>query len=471
MRKLSSWRRSAAVLCAVALVAAACGDGDDAADEPADDATEDVADDDEVADDDAADDEAADDDAADDAPGEILTARGVTDEPCPDAVNEDNGCIYLGHISDLTEGPFFPLAVEIQAAQENFFQRVNEDGGIAGYDISLIVRDNKYNPQEHVTVYEEIADDVLALAMTLGTPPTLAALDLMDEDDMVGLPASWWSGWDHEQDDRGLVLSSGYSYCIESMIGLDWYAQEMGQPETVMAIGYPGDYGGDSAAGAREWAEANDVEFLGFTQTAPNALAGNQDAAVQAILQADPDVVTLGIGPLETGEIVAKAAAQGYEGFFMGAVPTWNPALMGDEGVAAAMTALYRHISFSETWDGQSPGHDAMRASLGGELPTNDAYVLGWFQTYPIVALLEAAAANGDLPPAGVRAAIDGLTVEYEGGVPEKTFTGDGNADAQRTGVINAPDPDASLGLTAVTGFFDSPTANAFEYTQACADA
>ena len=30
---------------------------------------------------------------------------GVTEEPCPDAVNEDNGCIYLGILSDLTEGP------------------------------------------------------------------------------------------------------------------------------------------------------------------------------------------------------------------------------------------------------------------------------------------------------------------------------------------------------------------------------
>ena len=44
--------------------------------------------------------------------GEI-DAPGVTSEPCPDAVNEDNGCIYLGTISDLTQGPFAPLGVPI----------------------------------------------------------------------------------------------------------------------------------------------------------------------------------------------------------------------------------------------------------------------------------------------------------------------------------------------------------------------
>ena len=40
---------------------------------------------------------------------------GITEEACPDAVNEDNGCIYLGAISDLTKGPFAPLAVSPRA--------------------------------------------------------------------------------------------------------------------------------------------------------------------------------------------------------------------------------------------------------------------------------------------------------------------------------------------------------------------
>ena len=34
---------------------------------------------------------------------------GVTDEPCPQAIDDSKGCIYLGTISDLTEGPFKAL--------------------------------------------------------------------------------------------------------------------------------------------------------------------------------------------------------------------------------------------------------------------------------------------------------------------------------------------------------------------------
>ncbi|HCT77628.1 MAG TPA: branched-chain amino acid ABC transporter substrate-binding protein, partial [Micromonosporaceae bacterium] len=42
------------------------------------------------------------------------------------------GCIYLGIISDLTEGPFKALAVPITDAQKAFWKRVNQSGGIGG---------------------------------------------------------------------------------------------------------------------------------------------------------------------------------------------------------------------------------------------------------------------------------------------------------------------------------------------------
>src|SRR5262245_35064992 len=79
------------------------------------------------------------------------TDVGVTKEACPKAVNKSHGCIYLGIISDLTTGPFKALAVPITDAQKAFWKRVNEKGGIGGYDIDVetYVRDNHYNPQTH----------------------------------------------------------------------------------------------------------------------------------------------------------------------------------------------------------------------------------------------------------------------------------------------------------------------------------
>jgi ABC-type branched-subunit amino acid transport system substrate-binding protein len=432
--------RALAVAGAGALVLTACGGGDDGGAEETS--------------------------AADGQAEEIVTDVGVTEEPRPDAVNEDNGCIYLGILSDLSEGPFAALAVPIVEAQQDFWQRVNEDGGISGYDVDVTeyTRDTKYDPQTHSQAYREIEPSILALAQTLGTPTTQAILSDMDADNVIGAPASWWSGWQFEETDSGLILESGHSYCIEAMVGLDWFAENKAEPTNVLAIGYPGDYGGDFAAGAEKWAEANDVEFSGFVETGPNAVVGTQDAAVAQVLSSGADVVALGVGPAETAEIVGKAAAGGYTGQFLGAVPTANPALL-QTAAAPALLGLYTHVGTHEGYDGTSAAHEAMRAARGDDPPPNDGYTFGWMWQYPILAALEAAAANGDLTREGLRSVVDGLEVDFEGALPNVTL----GEEVDRTATISVFDEEATTGLSAVDVGISGPTADAYEYTAACA--
>lgn len=439
-------RRAAAVVGALALVTTACAVDDDAGD-------------------DASADPGAEEEAA---PEDIAFDVGVTEEPCPDAVNPDNGCIYLGILSDLSEGPFAPLAIHITAAQEAFWQNVNEEGGIGGFDVdvSTYIRDTLYDPQEHSARYREIEPNILALAQTLGTTQTEAILADMDNDNVIGAPAAWYSGFSFEEFDRGLILESGYSYCIESMIGLDWFSENVGEPSSVLAVGYPNDYGLDSAAGVELWAEANGVEFT-EVETAPDAVVGSQDAAVSAIMGSGADVVVLAVGPAEAAAIVGISAASGFEGQFLGSVPTWNVALL-DSPAGPALEAYYTNVSPWEGIDGTSTAHDKIRESLGGEPPANDSYIFGWVWSYPIKAALEAAAANGDLTREGVRSVVDGLEVDYEGALPSATFGGDANEDAVRTAVINRPDPDGTLGLSSIETEYTGPTADAHEYTSAC---
>src|SRR6201991_436899 len=98
----------------------------------------------------------------------VKTDVGVTAEPCPEAVNQEKGCIYLGILSDLTEGPFRALAVPITDAQKAFWKRVNQQGGIGNYEIDVAknIKDNKYNPQVHKEVFDQIKGGILALAQT-----------------------------------------------------------------------------------------------------------------------------------------------------------------------------------------------------------------------------------------------------------------------------------------------------------------
>lgn len=394
-----------------------------------------------------------------------VDAPGVTSEPCPNAVNEDNGCIYLGTISDLTQGPFAPLGVPITDSQAAFWNRVNEDGGIGGYDVDVekYVKDNLYNPETHKQVYGEISGDVLALAQTLGSPTTLAIIPDMERDEMIGAPASWTSLWPFED----AILESGAPYCIEAMNNVDYMVENKGIG-SVMSVGFPGDFGGDSAAGAKIAAEANDLEFTNV-ETAPGQEA--QAGAISAVVKQEPDLVILGTGPTETAVIVGQAAAQGYQGQFIGLGPTWNPALL-ETPAAPALEALYLQSGYWGPFGTETDGHAAMREAIGDVPQENDGYTAGWAWSYPLKAALEEwLDGDYDKTRAGLLEASQSLTsIDYEGMLPEEAGNRDGepNDTVFRQTVISEVDKKAPSGITILQDFYVGPTAEEYAFDGPC---
>ncbi|MCE6994626.1 ABC transporter substrate-binding protein [Saccharothrix sp. S26] len=428
---MASHRAVLAVLSAVALAAVACRGGDGAAPQ--------------------------------EGKGGIKVDFGVTAEPCPDTGHSDRGCIYLGSISDLTEGPFKTLAVPITESQKAFWKRVNDQGGIGGYDVDVTthVKDNKYNPQIHNQVYQEMKGKVLALAQTLGSPTTAAILPDLESTQMVSVPASWTSLWGVEE----VVLESGANYCIESMNSVDYAVDELGA-KSVMAVHLPGDYGDDAAAGAKIAAQKRGVTFTSaVTQTGQD----NQGGAIDAVLANKPDVVVLTTGPTDAAVIIGQTAARGFKGKFIGTSPTWNQGLM-QSPAAPAIKALYLQSAPWKSWATDSPGHKALREALPSVTP-NDGYTAGWVWSYPLKAALQKAAENKDLTRAGVLAAVRELkSVDYEGMLPEGAgnFAGNANDAAFRQTLIYKPDEQAATGVGLVEDFFTGPTAKDFKFEKPC---
>lgn len=151
----------------------------------------------------------------------------------------------------------------------------------------------------------------------------------------------------------------------------------------------------------------------------------------------------------------------------MGSLPTWNDALLGS-AAAPALIGLYNHMTPYENWDGTSAGMEAIKESLGGELPANAGYIIGWAIGYPFQAALEAAAAAGDLTPEGLAAVIDGLEVDFEGMLPNHTYGGDAQANAAQSVNVGAPNPEVDLGLETIASFYEGPTFAETDYTSAC---
>jgi len=389
---------------------------------------------------------------------------GVTDEPCPQAVDTSKGCIYLGTISDLTEGPFKVLGVPITDAQRAFWQRVNGQGGNGGYEIDATkyVRDNKYNPHIHNQVYQQIKPNILALAQTLGSPQTAGILPDLKASNLVAVPASWTSLWAFED----VVVESGTNYCMEAMNSVDYAADKLGA-KSIMAVHLAGDYGDDAAAGARVAAEKRG---LTFTDVKTAIGQDNQAGGIDAIVSGDPDVVILTNGPTDAAVIIGQAGARGYKGKFIGTSPTWNPGLL--KGPAAtAILSQYLQSGPLQPYSADTPGHEAMRAALGNVPQPNEGYTAGWVLSYPLKAALEKAAENKDLTRAGLLAAVKSLTsVDYEGMLPEGAgnYSGTPNDNVFRQSEVHKPDEAAPSGVSELEPFFTGPTAKDFKLEKPC---
>ena len=395
--------------------------------------------------------------------GDAKAAVGVTDEACPNAVNQDKGCIYLGTISDLT-GTFKALGVPITAGAKGFWDRVNQGGGIGDYevDVSTYSRDNGYEVSRHVAAYAEIRTKVLAMSQSLGSPTTGAIIKDLKADGMVFAPASLSSSWAFEP----LALETGASYCAEGMNLVDHAVDEL-NAKSVMAVHYPGDYGGDSAAGAKIAAEARDVTFTDVSTT-PGA--DNQAGAIAAITSKKPDAVVIATGPTEMATIVGRTAAAGYDGTFLGSAPSFHPGVL-ESPAAPAILAQYRQGASYPSLLSDSVGAKAALESVG-DGPKDSYYLFGWTAQYGLKAALEKAVADGNLTREGLLAAARTLkSIDTEGILSEDSgnyAASDGNDAAVRETVLNKPDKESAVGVTEDKGFAAGPTAADYTFTQPC---
>jgi len=407
----------------------------------------------------------------------IATGPGVTDEPC-EGGNPDRGCINLGVLTD-ESGPFAGASGGLYGGQSLFWATVNAQGGIGGaYDVALpanLKKDTGYQAEKLVADYNTIAEDVAAIAQSLGTPQTVAVLPDYERDSTIAAPMSWWSGWAFIDN----VLEFGTGYCFEAMNAIDWAVQAIPAAgrtfETIGILEFPSDYGFDYAEGVKLAAAAHGLT-VAWEETVIPVSAGGDPAQTEAVAKivADPaDLIILVTGPSETAAIVGGAAQQlgANVPLFIGAAPSWNSALLASAAAPAFELGIYYQSSFVGGWDYDSVGHEKMRTAVtAAGFPANDFFISGWVSQYALKAALDGAYAAGDLSHEGIQAAAFALTdVDYEGMMPSRSFAGDANDVYPREGVIGGYSADATTGIATVQDYFVGPTAAGYTFTEACA--
>jgi ABC-type branched-subunit amino acid transport system substrate-binding protein len=400
-------------------------------------------------------------------PTEIATDKGV---------DLDAGTIKIGMLSDLT-GAFGPLVSAIVTGHEVYWENVNRNGGVNGLQVELVVRDTQYVVDNHVQLYEELKDQVVAFGHSTGSPHTVAINSALQDDGILAIPLTWYSGWSDPAINANLV-PHGAPYCIEAMNLLEYtkgVANEAGIADPKLAIAsLPGDYGLDSAAGAALAAAALELEVVydGSGQIIPG-----QDLTPIAneIVGSGADIVFVTATPGTFTEVYGPAIAQGFEAIWTGAAPTYNPAFL-DSAVADAIQRDFIASFYAQPWGSDNPGMQEMMAlfaELRPDAAPNDYYGEGFVEAKIMHDALLAAYANGDLTQAGVLNAAKSLElVDFNGLAPNETYVGSANERLQREIVLIRPDKalkDAGgTGANVIDPAYTSDLAAGYEFTAAC---
>jgi ABC-type branched-subunit amino acid transport system substrate-binding protein len=404
------------------------------------------------------------------------TAAGGDEEPMEIAtdfgVDLDAGVIRIGMLSDLT-GPFGPLVSAIVAGYQAYVDDVNANGGIEGLQLELVVRDTVYVVDNHIQFYNEIKDDVVAIGHSTGSPHTVALNADLQADGMLAIPLTWYSGWSDSSMNANL-LSHGTPYCVEAHNTIGYLVEEhLDGASTIAIASLPGDYGQDSAQGAKLAAAAAGLEIVydGEAAIIPTDESSITSVA-NGIANSGADIAWVATTPGTFSSIFGQALAAGYQGTWSGPSPSYSPAYVApDSPIKDAIAASFVGGTYTASWVDTPQWHDLI---LDAGLPVSDYYFEGIIEAKILEAALRQAYANGDMTRAGVLAAAKSLDrVTFDGLGPDESYTGADNDRLQRQGYVYVPDPEGlaagtSGGRVDVASLYTSDLAANFAFTGAC---
>lgn len=426
----------------------------------------------------------------------LLWDHGVSGEPCPAETNPDNGCISLGALVD-TSGPFAAFGEAALAGAQAFWQHVNEQGGVTAkqrdgiesrfdVDVTTHVADNAHDIDQHLEAFERLEPQVLALALSMGTPMTAEALPAYKRAEMVSLPIGWWSGWAFEP----LVAESGASSCVQALNGMDWASAELGDTaiDHVMVVHPHGRHGQDVLGAVQHWTDPDGrggdhprVPFEASEHAVVLEADDDVTSVVEQIAEVAPEVVVLATSPDQLRSIATRTSELGWDGLLVGTTSTFEPSVLDDDVVADILEARYVRVGNVGPLSQGGPAYVDMRDALGlgpgpdiaasdPGLPANDGWIAGWVSQYPLHLALKDAIAAGDLTRAGVVEEVRGLTVRYDRALPETSYEDAPNDAITRRTFVYRPDRDAPLGQRLVGDAYVGRTVQQLQVSRPCTD-
>ena len=380
--------------------------------------------------------------------------------------------IALGVLTPLS-GPVALIGKPLTNGQAAYFASVNAAGGIDGYKVNLVQRDDQYNPQMHVQFFNEILSQVAMIGQSLGSPTTLAIQQGADSAGIVIGAATQSSSWVTDK----VMAVIGTPYAIDVANGVDYIVNQQGHKSAKIGIIYQNDeYGADGIRGydaAKSAYNFNDVsrQPYGATDT-------SFTSQVLAMKSAGAEYVFLTATPTPAATIIGTAATLGYTPTWVLQGPAWSEYLMTKNGTNTDTnhTPVYPALGGGNVWvlgyeaqwgdtnvSGMAKFLDDTTKFGNGQIP-DYYYMYGYALAKVEAAILKKAIENGDLSRQGIlNAKLNLGSVDLGGLLPSVNYTPSLGPVSRMTN-ISVVDPTVQGFLKPKSSFFESDAAKNMKF-------
>jgi len=367
--------------------------------------------------------------------------------------------ITLGIISPYSGPVAAPIGDPLALGVKVFFDHVNANGGINGFQVKFLEEDSQYNAQVAVQKYNQIHNQILMIADSLGTPPTEAINPLATADHMLVSAATLASSLARQK----YIVLVGTPYRLQVENAFDYVVNTLNIKNPATGIIYQNDeYGQDGLTGYNEAKTAYQLNDVAQASYAPT----DKDFTSQVSLMKAKGAkyVFLSALPLVTATIVGTAAKLGYFPQFILQSPAWANGLLAVPQLKPLLTRLWV-VGQGATWgDTSKPGMAQLVQDVQKYAPTQqpDGYFeFGYTESYITYAILKKAMANNDITRDGLFNAFNSLgSVDLGGLYPSVTY---GSSPDQRVptrdNVVFQIDPTQPNDVKALTGDFTGTAA------------
>ena len=244
--------------------------------------------------------------------------------------------IVLGSIQDLS-GPLAGFGKQLRLGMMLRVDEINEQGGVGGRKLKLIVEDSAYDPKKAVLAAQKLVnqDKIFMMVGHIGTPTNLAAMPIQFDKNVINFfPVT--AAREMYEPFHKLKYSFAGPYYNQMIEWLPKVVKDKGAKK-VCTMYQDDDFGLEVKRGAEEGLKAVSMKFA--EETTYKRGATDFSSQVQKMQASGCDLVVLGTVIRETIGAIGTARKLGYNPVFLGSSAAYTDLIHKLGG--PAMNGLY----------------------------------------------------------------------------------------------------------------------------------